>query len=52
MYKTHRLKTFKYWQKVCMKMDGTVEHHVEQSNPCSERQILNVFSHMQNLDLK
>jgi hypothetical protein len=33
-------------------MDGTGDHHVKCSNPHSERQILHVFSHMWNLDLK
>jgi hypothetical protein len=31
-------------------MCGT-RHHVKQNKPDSERQILRVFSHMQNLDL-
>jgi hypothetical protein len=33
-------------------MDGTSAHHVKRSLPDSERQILHVFSHMQNLDPK
>jgi hypothetical protein len=34
------------------KMDATREHHVKQNKADSERQILNVFSHMQNVDFK
>jgi hypothetical protein len=33
-------------------MDETGDHHVKQNKPSSERQILHIFSHMQNLDLK
>jgi hypothetical protein len=32
------------------KMDGLEEHHAKQNNPDLERQILHVFSHMQNLN--
>jgi hypothetical protein len=31
---------------------GASNHHVKQNKPDSERQMLLVFSHMQNLDLK
>jgi hypothetical protein len=37
---------------VCGKMDGTGDDQVKQGKPNSERQILHVFSPMQNLDLK
>jgi hypothetical protein len=33
-------------------MDEAEDHHVRQNKPDSERQILHVFSHMQNPDLK
>jgi hypothetical protein len=34
------------------KMDRTGDHHVKGNNADSERQILHVFSHVWNLDLK
>jgi hypothetical protein len=34
------------------KINETGELHVKQDKPSSERQILHVLSHMQNLDLK
>jgi hypothetical protein len=37
---------------ICRKIDGTRDRHVKQNEPGSERQILHVFCHMQNLDLK
>jgi hypothetical protein len=37
---------------ICRKMYGTRDHHVKQNKQDSERQILHVFSHMQNLDFK
>jgi hypothetical protein len=33
-------------------MDGTGDHHVKQNKSDSERQVLHVFSHRQNLGLK
>jgi hypothetical protein len=33
-------------------MGGTGDHHVKQSEPDSETQVLQVFSHIQKLDLK
>jgi hypothetical protein len=33
-------------------MDGTGDHYVKQEKPRLERQILHIFDHMQNLDLK
>jgi hypothetical protein len=37
---------------ICRKMDSTGDHHAKLNKPGSERQILHVFSHVYNLDLK
>jgi hypothetical protein len=37
---------------LCWKMDRTEDHHVKLNKQDSERQILDVFSHLRNLELK
>jgi hypothetical protein len=34
------------------KMDGSGHNHVKWNNPGLERQVMHIFSHMQNLDFK
>jgi hypothetical protein len=41
------------WNSVIFrKMDGIGGHHIKRDKSSSERQILHVFTHMQNLDIK